>query len=74
MDVKEAGRRGGKAKNAKLTPEQRKASTAKARAAVSPEQMEETLKKARAARWPEKRHTFDCKVENCRVTIHHEHV
>jgi hypothetical protein len=21
-----------------------------------------------------KRHTFDCKVENCKVTIHHQHV
>lgn len=35
MDVKEAGRRGGKAKNDKLTAEQRKEATAKARAKLA---------------------------------------
>jgi hypothetical protein len=63
------GKRGGKAKNAKLSAEGRKEATAKARA---------RLAEVRAANsnysMPQKRHTFDCKVEGCGVTILHEHI
>jgi len=54
------GRRGGKAKNAKLTDEQRK----------------EVMAKVRASRWPEKRRTLKvpCPKEGCKVTVNHEHI
>jgi hypothetical protein len=54
------GRRGGKAKNAKLTEEQRK----------------EMMEKVRASRWPEKLHTLKapCPKPECKVTVNHEHI
>jgi hypothetical protein len=70
------GRRGGKAKNAKLTEEERKAVMAKARSARTKEEWDAILVKARANRWPPKIHTLKkpCGVEGCRVTVNHEHI
>jgi len=60
MDVKEAGSRGGKAKNAKLTPEQRNAMMAE----------------VRASRWPKKIHTLKkpCTFPGCKITNVHKHI
>jgi len=54
------GKRGGKAKNAKLTAEERKA----------------VMEKVRASRWPPKLHTLKkpCTFPNCKVTVNHEHL
>jgi hypothetical protein len=60
MDVKEAGSRGGKAKNAKLTKEQRN----------------EMMAEVRASRWPKKIHTLKkpCPFPGCKITNGHEHI
>lgn len=54
------GRRGGKAKNAKMTSEERKA----------------MMEKVRTTRWPQKLHTMKkpCTFPNCKVTVNHEHI
>ena len=54
------GRRGGKAKNAKLTEEERKA----------------VMEKVRASRWPPKIHTLKkpCTFPSCKITNGHEHL
>jgi hypothetical protein len=59
-DAVSLGRRGGKAKNAKLTADERK----------------EMMEKVRANRWPPKIHTLKkpCPQEGCKVTNGHEHI
>jgi hypothetical protein len=59
MDTKEAGRLGGKARAAKL----------------SPERLKEIATKASHSRknWPEKLYTVECDVEGCKITNGHEH-
>jgi hypothetical protein len=54
------GRRGGKAKNAKLTKEQR----------------DEMMAEVRASRWPQKIHTLKklCPFPGCKITNGHEHI
>jgi hypothetical protein len=62
------GRRGGKAKNAKLTAEQRKEATAKARATLA----EKRAEKARQV--GAMNHLVDCPKEGCRISTGHQHI
>lgn len=54
------GRRGGKAKNAKLTQEQK----------------DKMMASVRAARWPQKIHTLKkpCTFPACKITNGHQHI
>jgi len=65
------GRRGGKAKNAKLTKEERKEATAKARAKLA----EVRAAKSNYAMLP-KIHTLKkpCAFPGCKITNGHEHI
>jgi hypothetical protein len=61
MDVKDAGSLGGKAKNAKLTPEQQNEMMAEVRKGIGTHSKIHTLK-------------VPCPVQGCKITNGHEHV